>query len=197
MPLKPTLTEIHGFLQSNNALIVHFSGAPPGASFGINRGYPHDLHDVINGGAQTGLACSVVTPSDNFSDVGSRNAIGCIGVIVGLRTPQSLLAVDPSDAGSINNNGARLYRDKDITMKDLDDSLLLRTGYNEWGVKDYEIKGILAVSPFQIWDHTPPGGPDWIDIHAVLVEFHSVPVYVFAYNEIRLASAISAGDIYP
>jgi hypothetical protein len=70
MPLKPSITNVHGFLQRHNALIVHFSGAPPGISFGVNPGYPNDLHDVISGKAQTGLACSTVMPTDNFQPPG-------------------------------------------------------------------------------------------------------------------------------
>lgn len=87
MPLKPTVAEVHQFLRHHNGLIVHFSGSPPGISFGANPGYPADLHDVIAGKAQTGLACSIVMPTDNFQSPAPRNATGCIGVIVDLNTP--------------------------------------------------------------------------------------------------------------
>ncbi len=184
-------------LRRHNALIVHFSGAPPGSSFGAPS-YPTDLHDVIGRKAKSGLACSVVMPTDNFHSPGVRNAFGCIGVIVGLTSPNSLMAVDPGDAGSFCMNGVRHYPDRDITVADLDSTILQRVEHNEWGVSDYRVLGILAVPPFEIWDHRPPGTLTQTTVSQVQREFAPLTVYGFHGGVmISPTGAISAGTLYP
>lgn len=198
MPLKPSVSDVHAMLRRFNGLIVHFSGSPPGSSFATNPGYPQDLYDVIAGKAQTGLACSVVLPTDNFHSPGVRNAFGCIGVIVRPSGPGSLMAVDPSDAGSFNVGNVRQYPDRDITPEDLHATILHRTEHNEWGLRDYEVIGILAASPFEVWNHTPPGFPAATSIQKVQTEFAGQVVYSFYRGHIiSSAGVIDAGFFYP
>lgn len=159
---KPELAEVHEFLRRHNALIVHFSGAPKGS--GIERDghhFPEDLNHVLKGAAMGGLSCSVVVPSDVFHGF-DRNATGCVGVVLGLRTKDSLVAVDPGDCGSMEDEetGIReVMSERDITVADLGRTLSEREGYNEWVVKDYVVLGIFAVPPLEVSIMKPPEYP--------------------------------------
>jgi hypothetical protein len=149
---KPDLAEVYGFLRKHNALIVHFSGAPKGA--GLERGwlFPKDLANVLAGGAMGGLSCSVVRVGDVFQ-AEVRNATGCIGVVLGFQSKDSLVAVDPSDCGSMEDDetGIReVPHERDIAVADLERTLTERTDYNEWVVRDYVPIGILAVPPLEV-----------------------------------------------
>jgi hypothetical protein len=152
MPMlqKPELAEVHEFLRRRDALIVHFSGAPKGT--GIDRGeahlFPADLRHVVEGHAMGGLSCSVVLPGDKFHGF-DRNATGSIGVVLDLTTKDSLVAVAPTDCGSIEDEcGKRIVQNEtDIATADLEHSLNKRANYNEWIIRNYVVRGILAVSP--------------------------------------------------
>ena len=150
---KPSVSEVHAVLATHNALIVHFSGAPKGA--GVERGflYPDDLQNVVEGNAMGGLSCSVVKPDDVFWGF-ERNATGCIGVVLDLTAPESLVAVSANDCGSIEQpDGTRVVEQElDITAPDVEISIRDRPAgkYNEWVVRDFKIVGVLAVSPFEI-----------------------------------------------
>jgi hypothetical protein len=152
---KPKVEEVYDFLREHNALFVHFSGTPKGA--GIERGeahlFPNDLLHVARGGAMGGVSCSVVKPGDVFVGF-ERNATGSIGVVLGLQTKDSLVAVHPSDCGSIENEqGYReVPNEKDIAIADLDGSLGNRAPgtYNEWVVRNYQVLGIFAVPPSEV-----------------------------------------------
>jgi len=102
---RPAADEVYAFLRERNALIVHFSGTPKGAGSNFDHLYPADLQSVIAGVAMGGLSCSVVCPGDEFEDLDSANATGCIGVVLGLRSGESLVAVDPHDCGSMVGDG--------------------------------------------------------------------------------------------
>src|SRR4051794_22220426 len=98
---RPEVCAVYKFLKKWNALIIHFSGTPKGA--GVERGaahlFPADLQHVVNRNAMGGLSCSIVKPGDVF-DGSQRNATGSIGVVLGLQSRESLVAVNPSDFGS-------------------------------------------------------------------------------------------------
>src|SRR6185295_14284490 len=93
-----------------------------------------------------------VRPGDNFHGI-NRNATGCIGVIVRPRSPDSIVDVGHSDVGSGEDEDGN--RDasgaRDISIEELRSTLDRRVYYNEWVVKDYEVLGILAVEPFEVW----------------------------------------------
>lgn len=127
----------------------------------------------------SGLACSLVTPTDQFHGAGDRNALGCVGVIVGLQGPDSLIAVAPEDLGSWVADGVRQYPEPDLTITDCENSLLKRVGHNEWGVRNYTVLGILAVPPFEIWNHTPPGAPCCTSLDEVKDTFPNLPIITF------------------
>lgn len=99
---RPELADVHQFLRKHNALIVHFSGAPKGGGIERNSMFPNDLEHVVEGRAMGGLSCSVVRPGDVFHGF-ERNATGCIGVVLDLQSKDSLVAVDPHDCGSIED----------------------------------------------------------------------------------------------
>ena len=121
MASKPSLDEINRFLRERRAVIAHFSGVPKGTGR-YPQPYPHDLLNVIAGGAKGGLPCSVVTATDGF---GAPNGptIGSIGVIVAPTSAQSIIAVSHEDAGSYEVDGVRVYPERDIGIQDLHDSL--------------------------------------------------------------------------
>src|SRR5262249_11671848 len=148
---KPDVTEVYEFLRSRNAFIVHFSGTPKGSGGG--KWFPNDLRHVIEGRAMGGLSSSLVRPGDNFRGF-KRNATGSIGVILGLQSKASLVAVDPSDCGSIEDEqGNRtVQNERDITMEDLARTLDARAvgDYNEWIIRNYDLLGIFAVPPSEV-----------------------------------------------
>jgi len=193
---RPAVRDVRAFLRSRNALIVHFSGTPAGVSSRPSAPlrYPDDLQYVLNGGAATGLACSVVTPADNF-DIKNPpcNAFGCIGVILDLVNRRSLCAATPWDGGSwVNDAGVREFDDRDLSTKDLDDSLVLRKDHNEWGMANFRAVGILAAFPYTI--DCPRRGLFNITLSDVQRDFAGHPIYLFSQN--RLIRLASADDIY-
>lgn len=151
MFLKPSVDEVHAFLARESALLVHFSGVPRGVPAGPERIFPEDLQFVIAGGAQTGVSCSVVRATDRFHGK-PRNSIGAIGVVLDVITPESLIAVGPSDVGSHIVDGRRVAIESDITVEDLENSLRLRTEHNEWVVRDFIVGSIFAVDPLEYFD---------------------------------------------
>jgi hypothetical protein len=181
--LRPSVDDVEAFLYRRRALIVHFSGSPPGVSSGVVNYYPDDLRYVIAGRARTGVCCSVVTPSDNFHGAGTRNALGCVGVVLELCAPESLMAISPSDCGSwVDSDGVRQCEMKDISITDLDDSLDLRSGHNEWVIADYRVLGILAVAPFEIWD--PTLAVVTTGLADVIAAFPDQPIFTFAAGRV-------------
>jgi hypothetical protein len=219
--MRPRIAEVHALLQKYNALVVHFSGSPRG--LGKQRGttnlYPNDLLHVIAGRAQGGISCSVVWPGDNFHGM-DRNATGCVGVIVRFRSPDSLIAAGASDVGSFEDEfGVRhACSPAEISADDLYKTLTERTTYNEWVVKDYDIVGVIAVAPFEIWHLaedviSPADMPAYLkveaiesitttDIDCVKAQFPDLPLYTLSSSAVLLHTAnawIPAlhPDIYP
>lgn len=195
MPLKPSIADVHHFLRANDALIVHFSGVPKGVSSGFEQAYPHDLRNVIAGGAQGGLACSIVTPNDVF--VGNRrHAFGCVGVILDLITPGSLAAVSHHDVGSSVIDGKRIFPDRDITPKDLQESLDLRgEEHNEWGLRDYKVIGILAIDPYEVCSTPSTDDIGNTTPEEIRMEFPGQRVVLRAFGTWWLSDA--PGSLYP
>lgn len=99
-----------------------------------------------------GLSCSTVKPGDVFSGF-RRNATGCIGLILDLKSPTSLVAVSATDCGSIEGpDGIRVVQqERNISVADVEASISLRPldNYNEWVVRDFKVVGVLAVPPFE------------------------------------------------
>jgi hypothetical protein len=149
---KPLVSVIKRILEQRNGLIVHFSGAPKGA--GVERGsyYPADLQHVCAGHAMGGVSCSVVLPADNFSG-DYRNATGCIGLVLELTEPDSLVAVFPVDCGSMEEDGNRVVENpRDITSQDVEDSISQRPAdrYNEWVLRDFRVVGVFSAPPYEV-----------------------------------------------
>lgn len=156
---KPEKSEIHALLKSRNALVVHFSGTPKG--IGTDLLYPADLQNVIRGRAQGGVSTSTVTPRDPLSGQASL-ATGFIGVILDLRSADSLAFAHVADCGSWLEDGVRKYLpEKDITLDELTLTIDRRYRYNEWVLRHYTVRGIFAVAPYTVWAQTrPAAGPD-------------------------------------
>jgi hypothetical protein len=154
---KPTLGEIHSILRSKLGLIVHFSGTPPAGNTPIR--YPDDLRNVIAGGAQDGVPCSVVMPRDIFTGAGERNSFGTIGVILDLLSDQSLATATRYDGGSIwNGSGPREFDERDLTIAEVEATLGERDGHNEWGIRHYLVRGLFLIEPIEISRYHPDFG---------------------------------------
>jgi hypothetical protein len=176
--MRPPVADVYDLLVKYNALIVHFSGAPKGAGKPRpDRLYPNDLLHAMTLQKHEGLSCSTVMPGDNFHGL-NRNAIGSIGIILGLRSPKSLIGVSPHDCGSFEDaNGARQFpHQPSISISDIENSIVNRQPgrYNEWGIEDFNVLGIFASPPFDIAIEIPmsdiPGIPvDPIDSHPIEV----------------------------
>ena len=188
------MAEVHAFLRRRSGLVVHFSGSPKGVSSGVHHDYPADLQYILGGHAQGGLSCSVVTPTDVFAGAGGRNAFGCIGLIVDLMAPESLVAVGPHDLGSQVVGGVRQYPPQAIGVADLENSLDRRTDHNEWGVRDFTVRGVLAVAPFEIWNSTSPGWVDQTNLADVAAAFPGLPIFTFFAG--RLWGLTHSGALY-
>lgn len=210
---KPAIAEVHAVLAAHDALIVHFSGVPKGS--GLERGhlYPDDLHHIIAGNAMGGLACSTLKLGDVFSGF-QRNATGCIGLVLDLTAPASLVAVSATNCGSIEGpNGIRIVQhERDISVADVEASIANRPlgHYNEWVVRDFKVVGVLAVSPFEISGRgglaVPPDvpahlvaleneiGPLNTSLDAVAATFSPLSLYIFGFQ--RLFRLASPSDVY-
>lgn len=181
--LRPPLKDIYEFLDSQQALIVHFSGAPKGIGADRGRLFPEDLLAVLDGAGAEGLSCSAVRPGDIFSGL-TRNAIGCIGLILKPRSPQSLVGVGPSDLGSEEVDGVRRAPSQHITVEVLRESFDSRKNYNEWVVRDFDVAGLFAAQPFEVWRYngtSPDGsknsGPSHSSLAELRARFPELPIF--------------------
>ena len=149
--IRPPIVDIYSLLRANNAFIVHFSGFGKGAGNPFPRVYyPADLQNVITGGALGGVSCSVIGSADKIGFQPDANATGCIGVVLGLRTPLSLMNASAGDCGShVNANGTRAANPSPLSIQDLQATLDNRDpdSYNEWVIGDYEVLGIFFADP--------------------------------------------------
>lgn len=154
---RPEVGAVHELLQHYEAVVAHFSSCPRLAQANSFTGnFPSDLLNVLNDRAQGGISCSVVSQNDRFEPFGVRNATGNVGLVVRLRSPQSLVAVSPMDCGSIERGGVRWapQADQPIAIWEVKDSIDSRPTdrYNEWVVKDYEIAGLILQPPLSVHD---------------------------------------------
>lgn len=163
---KPSLEDVAAFLAAHDALLVHFSGTPKGGGSSFNAAFPFDLQAVMQGQAQGGLSASVVSPLDEFNNLTRANATGCVGLVLRLRSPESLVAVSPPDCGSVVEDGIRkVLHEKDIDAADLNLSISARGHnashfYNEWVVRDFEVAGVFAMPPLRIMRWNAPWPDD-------------------------------------
>ena len=213
------LTEIYEFLRREQALIVHCSGTPKGVGLpGPQHIFPADLQHVVAGNANGGVACSVVKPGDRFHGE-QRHSTGSVGLVLGLRGPESLVAVSPGDAGSaVDAHGNRRAHETDITVAELERSLSERQEhYNEWVVRDFSVMGIFVAEPPTVtqrfalevpeearWmlDGNETLGEVQISLSAISSALPKLPLYSFKGGElVRLEGGgwetASHGDIYP
>lgn len=146
-PTKPSMDEIRDFLARHKALIVHCSGTPKGVGPG-QKYYPDDLLNVLRGAAQGGISCSVVKPGDLFHGP-ERHATGSVGLVIAPITPDSLVAVDPRDAGSQVQDGIRTVgQEVDIGVPELERCFAERgPAYNEWVLRDFNVIGVFVGEP--------------------------------------------------
>lgn len=165
---RPSIIEINHVLRTRNGLVVHFSGCPKGhGTARSNNLYPNDLRTVAAYQTMGGLSCSVVMPGDEFHTFQTNNAFGTIGMILGFRSPDSILDVSATDCGSSDINGVRLARQSDITVTELEQSIDGRPSgrYNEWVVGQYIVLGIFVAPPvsvFEIRDATSFGESEYV-----------------------------------
>ncbi len=166
---RPSLSEIHCVLAAHGALIVHFSGTPKGAGSNFEYPFPSDLQEVIACRSQTGLSCSTVMPGDEFADLCRANATGCIGVILRLRTPCSVLDARASDCGTYMEDGVRkVSHPRDMTASDFSATISGRANgnYNEWVIADFQVIGLFAAEPYRVSAEVtidyPDDMPDWM-----------------------------------
>lgn len=201
--IRPILPDIHAVLRKYEGLIVHFSGTPKGAGSNFDFLFPDDLKEVLSGQSQTGLSCSVVMPNDEFGDLACANATGCIGIVLRMRSEQSLLDAHPGDCGSFMKDGVRQTpKARDMSAADVEQTITDRANctYNEWVVADYSVVGLFAAAPFRISAnvpiHYPEEMPTWLRsetetlgfkhlaIEDLVTEFGPLPVYSFSGGQI-------------
>jgi hypothetical protein len=120
--------------------------------------------------------------------------VGCIGVILGLDSPESLIEANVKDCGSEKREDGTRYvanpRDV-ITIQDLEETINCREAYNEWVIKNFQVLGVLALEPYvikiqrELNDPTATDGKnvtndcDQLEIGKILKEFSGEKVYTF------------------
>jgi hypothetical protein len=203
--LRPEVTEVHKLLRKHTGLIVHFSGCPPMhvRDWGQDHLFPKDLQHVIAGNANGGISCSAVCAGDVFEGENGAST-GYIGVIVTMKNKDSLIIASTGDDGTrIDEYGNRIaLKDRDLTVEGLEATLKLGNGHNEWAIRDFTIKGILAVKPCHVWhrhaqiEETPPEfnnhdflqedhcGPRSVTLHELRDCFPNVDIYTFDHGGI-------------
>jgi hypothetical protein len=190
---RPPIKEVYSLLKEKKALIVHFSGVTNKLN-SPDKLFPNDLLYAINHKNCSGRSCSIIKPDDNF-----MNAVGSIGIILGLKQPNSLLDAFQADCGwHVNSNP----KDK-ITIKELRDTIEGRSinCHNEWVVNNYLVLGIFAIEPFQVMAYKPldmPHGieinltpkneatcPKLISLSEIKSYFVNIPIYTFRGGRIK------------
>jgi hypothetical protein len=151
---RPSVADIYCLLRADDSLIVHFSGTAPGTGNPNARlYYPDDLRNVVSGGAKGGVSCSVIKPGDTLGQLEHNNATGCIGVVLGLQSPTSLLDAHAGDGGSsVLPGGTRVANPDAFSIDNVKATLTGRHphGYNEWVVGDYQALGIFVAAPYRV-----------------------------------------------
>jgi hypothetical protein len=196
---KPAVADVYGFLRGRDALIIHFSG-PKGSEARPERLFPADLRNVIAGGAMGGLSCCVMGAGDNFE----KHSWGSIGVVLGFKNKDSLVAANPHDCGSMDDmiDGKivrTVHREKDLSVPDLESTMDKRISHNEWVVRDYVVLGIFAYPPC-LADEVA-GQTRQIRIRELLELFPEQPIFSFRDRAIhrlwpRPIGLVDHSDIY-
>ena len=138
-------------------------------------------------------------PHDEFRDLCSANATGCIGVIFTLLAPDSVMDVHPTDCGSYIEDGVRkVPKARDLTKSDLEATISERANqsYNEWVIAGYKVIGLFAADPYRVSARAnisyPHDMPDYLQTndtelvfeYKVLEEieelFPELPIYAFS-----------------
>jgi hypothetical protein len=138
----------------------------------------------------SGVPCSVVMPGDIFTGTGERNAYGTVGTILDLRNEQSLATATRGDGGSLwNGEGDRQFDERDLTIEQVEATLCDRYGHNEWGIRNFIVRGLFVIDPIEICrlvdtqfgsqNEVIPYSLDW-----VRTDFPEQRIYSFAQREI-------------
>jgi len=192
LPYRPSLRDVHTFLRSNCALIVHFSGDTSGSGTTKTPAfYPDDLLTVLKNAPNGDLCCSVITPTDDINGFDSpRRALGNIGLILRALSPDSILKVSPDDFGSsVTWKGDIGTRERDplaITIRDLQRTLTDRTLHNQWDMTTFEVIGVLAVEPFGYRRKDPVLGVDiaYSSLQQIKATFPTLPLFTFCTGQL-------------
>lgn len=203
-----TKADVHSFLASHNALIVHFASSP--FLMGMQHVFPDSLHHVLAAhaaGAPLSLACSAITPSDQFGIASSvRNGTGTVGLVLRPQQDSSVIAVGHKDAGSQIDPATqkRIFPRQTLTRAKLDDSLHLRgtvdgpsAAYNEWGIENYDVIGVFTA--FDTNNDVIISGPmmDYLDRAHVQAIFPSLSMYQFRDGHIVEIDGYGTPTIVP
>jgi hypothetical protein len=204
MKQKPPLADIYRALRAYDAVLVHFSTEGKGREMqkfvgdrqgeerkaaidrNIARFYPGDLKYAIANTGQS-VCCSTIRPDD----LSFRNAMGSIGLMVRLQTPQSLRTVANIDDGYLGDDDDR---DMDITFDLCVETINDRPqGHNEWLVKNYEVIGIFGLLPMGYYD---PHRDNIIsrEFSQIESDFPEMPVFGFADGKIYRFRGDGSGD---
>jgi hypothetical protein len=174
---KPEVVNVYALLGQSNSLIVHFHG-PKGDELRPERLFPHDLCAVVAGRAMGGLSCCTVGPLDHFD----KHAWGSVGTVIGLQHKQSIVAAEPNDCGSheedVGGFSIRVVeQEKDIRLCDLARSISARAEHNEWVVRDYEVLGLFLHPPCIVEEIA--GQQRIITFRELASRFPNLPIYTF------------------
>jgi len=141
---------IRAFLASQEALLVHFStqmARNPTVCF------PKDIATaVVLAGAAISFSTIQKGDTNPFMLGGRGGAEGCVGLIIDLLNHSTVLTVAPNDSGTYWDPATKEWHSGGLPpdSQTIADSIALRTGSNEWFIRDYIPIGIFVLPPIYV-----------------------------------------------
>jgi hypothetical protein len=149
-PPPPKLNSVKQVLRKHRALLVHFDAVPGMGDRHLF--FPENLRRAIYNHLSYELSCSVVLPGAEFILGPADNVPGAIGIIIRPNADDSVFSVFGYDHGNNRDySTGKLERQMEVpTIEQCDASIPPKNGYNEWGVRNYTVLGILIVGPAHV-----------------------------------------------
>ena len=198
------IKDVHCLLNERNALIVHFSGMPPGIGQRQNILFPNDLqYAMVNPNQQR--CCSAIVPGNtNLNGA----CYGEVGLILDIKTSESLVVVRRNDAGTAPSVTPEAVTIGDCEFTLVDDTEAKKscwkkwrdrekrewggadpnTAWNEWKIRDFTVKGIYVENPntISVWGNAPAGGGEKAlgqvpaTLRYIRTSLRDLPIYSYA-----------------
>jgi hypothetical protein len=144
---------VRNFLKARNALLIHFSTTM--SRHNSEFLFPADLHNAIKL-TEVPLSFSTILPTDrgpydrhSVNIPAHANAYGSVGIVVDIGDDGCVETVNHRDSGTnqVDASGAVQSDGELPSQAACERSLDLRSGTNEWVVRNYQTVGIFVFRP--------------------------------------------------